>query len=181
MIRLVAEAQAQKARTEQLTSRFERIFVPVVLVSDVLLITVPPLLGVWDWSVSFYRGMALLVAASPCALALGTPAAVLAGIAQAARHGVLVKGGIHLENLGIIKALAVDKTGTLTTGRPAGDRRRRDRGQPRTNCCAWPPPWSASRSIRWPRRSSGTPPTPVWICRTPRRSRASPRAACDRR
>ena len=118
VIRLVAEAQAQKARTEQLTSRFEKIFVPVVLVSDVLLIVVPPLLGLWDWSVSFYRGMALLVAASPCALALGTPAAVLAGIAQAARHGVLVKGGIHLENLGQIKALAVDKTGTLTTGRP---------------------------------------------------------------
>ena len=91
---------------------------PVVLVGDVLLITVPPLLGVWDWSVSFYRGMALLVAASPCALALGTPAAVLAGIAQAARHGVLVKGGVHLENLGTIQALAVDKTGTLTTGRP---------------------------------------------------------------
>ena len=118
VIRLVADAQAQKARTEQMTSRFEKIFVPVVLVSDLLLITVPPLVGGWDWSVSFYRGMALLVAASPCALALGTPAAVLAGIAQAARHGVLVKGGIHLENLGIVRALAVDKTGTLTTGRP---------------------------------------------------------------
>ena len=160
VIRLVAEAQAQKARTEQLTSRFERIFVPVVLVSDVLLITVPPLLGVWDWSVSFYRGMALLVAASPCALALGTPAAVLAGIAQAARHGVLVKGGIHLENLGLIKALAVDKTGTLTTGvrrSPTSSRSRR----PRTNCCASRPRSSASRSIRWPRPSSGTPPMPV--------------------
>ena len=153
---------------------------PVVLVSDVLLITVPPLLGVWDWSVSFYRGMALLVAASPCALALGTPAAVLAGIAQAARHGVLVKGGIHLENLGLIKALAVDKTGTLTTGLPRSPTSSRSR-RPRTNCCAWPPPWSASRSIRWPRPSSGTPPTPVWTCRTPRRSRASPRAACARR
>ena len=118
VIRLVAEAQAQKARTEQLTSRFERVFVPIVLVSDVLLIVVPPLLGVWDWSTSVYRGMALLVAASPCALALGTPAAVLTGIAKAARHGVLIKGGVHLENLGLIRALAVDKTGTLTTGRP---------------------------------------------------------------
>jgi len=118
VIRLVAEAQAQKARTEQLTSRFARVFVPIVLVSDVLIITVPPLVGLWDWSTSFYRGMAVLVGASPCALALGTPAAVLAGIAQAARRGVLIKGGIHLENLGIIRALAVDKTGTLTTGRP---------------------------------------------------------------
>ena len=118
VIRLVAEAQAQKARTEQLTTRFERVFVPIVLVSDVLIITVPPLVGFWDWPTSFYRGMAVLVGASPCALALGTPAAVLAGIAQAARRGILIKGGMHLENLGIIRALAVDKTGTLTTGRP---------------------------------------------------------------
>jgi Cd2+/Zn2+-exporting ATPase len=118
VIRMVAEAQSQKARTEQLTSRFERIFVPVVLVTDVLVITVPPLVGWWDWSTSFYRGMAMLVGASPCALALGTPAAVLSGIGQAARRGVLIKGGMHLEGLAAIRALAVDKTGTLTTGRP---------------------------------------------------------------
>ncbi len=118
VIRMVADAQAQKARTEQLATRFERVFVPLVLVSDLLLIVLPPLLGIWDWSVSVYRGMALLVAASPCALALGTPAAVLTGIAKAARHGVLIKGGVHLENLALIRALAVDKTGTLTTGRP---------------------------------------------------------------
>ena len=78
----------------------------------------PPLLGVWDWPTSFYRAMALLVSSSPCALALGTPATVLAGIAQAARRGVLIKGGMHLENLGTIKAIALDKTGTLTVGRP---------------------------------------------------------------
>ena len=118
VIRMVAEAQSQKARTEQLTSRFERIFVPAVLVTDVLVITVPPLVGWWDWSTSFYRGMAMLVGASPCALALGTPAAVLSGIGQAARRGVLIKGGMHLEGLAAIRALAVDKTGTLTTGRP---------------------------------------------------------------
>ena len=118
VIRLVADAQAQKARTEQLATKFERVFVPIVLLSDLLLIVLPPLLGIWDWSVSIYRGMALLVAASPCALALGTPAAVLTGIAKAARHGVLVKGGIHLEELAVIRALAVDKTGTLTRGRP---------------------------------------------------------------
>jgi Cd2+/Zn2+-exporting ATPase len=118
VIRMVADAQSQKARTEQLTSRFERVFVPVVLVTDVLVITVPPLVGWWDWSTSFYRGMAMLVGASPCALALGTPAAVLSGIGQAARRGVLIKGGMHLEGLAAIRALAVDKTGTLTTGRP---------------------------------------------------------------
>ena len=118
VVKLVEEAQTQKAPTQQFTERFERIFVPAVLVADVLLIVVPPLLGIWDWSLSFYRGMALLVASSPCALALGTPAAVLTGIAQAARNGVLIKGGAHLENLGVVRALAMDKTGTLTEGRP---------------------------------------------------------------
>jgi len=67
----------------------------------------------WTWSASFYRGMLLLVAASPCALAIGTPAAVLAGIAQAARRGVLSKGGIHLESLGRLNTVALDKTAPL--------------------------------------------------------------------
>ncbi len=118
IITLVAEAQASKAQTEQITSRFERVFVPLVLVGAAALIVLPPLLGGWSWSTSIYRGMALLVAASPCALALGTPAAILSGIAQAARSGVLVKGGAQLEALGMIRVLAVDKTGTLTMGRP---------------------------------------------------------------
>jgi Cd2+/Zn2+-exporting ATPase len=118
VIQLVEEAQTQKAPTQVFTERFERVFVPSVLVADALLILVPPLIGVWDWSTSFYRGMALLVASSPCALALGTPATVLAGVAQAARRGVLVKGGMHLENLGTINAIALDKTGTLTVGQP---------------------------------------------------------------
>jgi Cd2+/Zn2+-exporting ATPase len=118
IITLVAEAQTQKAPTQNLTERFERIFVPFVLVADALLIVVPPLAGWWTWDRSIYTGMAMLTGASPCALALGTPAAVLAGIAQAARRGVLIKGGAHLENLAGVKALAVDKTGTITTGRP---------------------------------------------------------------
>lgn len=118
VIKLVEEAQTQQAPTQQFTERFERVFVPIVLVVDVLLIAVPPLVGFWDLSTSFYRGMALLVAASPCALALGTPSAVLAGIAQAARRGVLIKGGAYLEELGALKALAMDKTGTITIGKP---------------------------------------------------------------
>ena len=100
------------------TERFERIFVPLVLIGDLIVMIVPPLLGIWTWSIGFYRAMALLVASSPCALALGTPATVLAGIAQAARRGVLVKGGMHLENLGTVNAIALDKTGTLTVGQP---------------------------------------------------------------
>ena len=118
VVKLVAEAQTQKAPTQQFTERFERVFVPLVLAGDAILIVVPPLVGVWTWNESFYRAMALLVAASPCALALGTPAAVLAGIAQAARRGVLIKGGAHLEALGSIQVLALDKTGTITKGEP---------------------------------------------------------------
>ncbi len=118
VIKLVEDAQTAKAPTQLFTDRFERIFVPLVLVAAALVMTMPPLAGGWAWSPAVYRGLALLVAASPCALALGTPSAVLAGIAQAARRGVLIKGGAHLENLGTLKAVAFDKTGTLTAGRP---------------------------------------------------------------
>ncbi len=113
---MVEEAQTQKSSTQLLTEKFERVFVPAVLVFVVLLVLVPPLFGV-AWQASFLRAMTLLVAASPCALALGTPSAVLAGVAQAARNGVLVKGGAHLENLGSLKAMAFDKTGTITNGK----------------------------------------------------------------
>ena len=118
VVMLVEEAQTQKAPTERFVDRFAAVFVPCVLVADALLIVVPALFDWLSWSDSFYRGMTLLVGASPCALALGTPSAVLAGIAQAARKGVLVKGGAYLENLGNVKAIAFDKTGTLTVGHP---------------------------------------------------------------
>lgn len=116
VMQLVAEAQEQKSPTQRFTEIFARRFVPAVLVGTLLVIVILPLVFDWSWSEAFYRGMLLLVAASPCALAIGTPAAVLAGIAQAARRGVLIKGGIHLENLGRLNTLALDKTGTLTTG-----------------------------------------------------------------
>ena len=117
VIEMVEEAQAQKSPTQQLMERFERVFVPAVLVGTLLVIVVPPLFGA-PFSTSFLRAMTLLVAASPCALALGAPASILAGAAQAARNGVLVKGGAHLENLGRIKSIAFDKTGTMTFGKP---------------------------------------------------------------
>jgi len=118
VIRLVEDAQTSKAPTQQFTERFERIFVPLVLVAAVAVMVVPPFVGWATWPTSVYRALALLVAASPCALALGTPSAVLAGIAQAARKGVLIKGGVHLENLGTLKVITFDKTGTLTIGQP---------------------------------------------------------------
>ncbi len=117
MVRMVSEAGAQRSPTERFTERFERLFVPLVLIGAVLLIIVPPLLG-FPFDDSFYRAMAVLVAASPCALAIATPAAVLSGVARAARSGVLIKGGAHLENLGALRAMAFDKTGTVTSGEP---------------------------------------------------------------
>lgn len=117
MVQLVSEAQTEKSPTQRFVSRFEKIFVPLVLVGVVALIVVPLLLG-YPFAESFYRAMAVLVAASPCALAIATPSAVLAGVARAARGGVLIKGGVHLENLRRLEAIAFDKTGTITTGKP---------------------------------------------------------------
>nr|WP_167762501.1 heavy metal translocating P-type ATPase [Brevundimonas intermedia] len=117
VVRMVSEAETQKSPTQRFTDRFERIFVPVVLALAFVLL--------FAWVVvdepfrdSFYRAMAVLVAASPCALAIATPSAVLSGVARAARAGVLIKGGAPLENLGSLNAIAFDKTGTLTEGRP---------------------------------------------------------------
>ncbi|MFA9480482.1 heavy metal translocating P-type ATPase, partial [Phycisphaerales bacterium AB-hyl4] len=125
LIRLVEQAQGAKSPTQQLAERFERWYVPCVLGATVLLIVVPPLLGVTPrrhdgalWAGWFYQALAFLTAASPCALAIGTPAAILAGIGKAARIGVLIKGGVHLEHLAGVKAIAFDKTGTLTVGKP---------------------------------------------------------------
>jgi Zn2+/Cd2+-exporting ATPase len=117
VMKMVEEAQEQKSATQQTLERFERVFVPVVLVATALVVILPPFFGV-PFRESFLRAMTLLVAASPCALALGTPATILAGVAQAARNGVLIKGGVHLENLGRLKAIAFDKTGTITHGKP---------------------------------------------------------------
>jgi len=117
VIQMVQRAQAQKSATEQFSQRIIRILVPSILISDLLLIIVPPLFGV-PFRQSFLMAMTLLVAASPCALALGTPSAILAGLARAAQNGVLIKGGAHLENMGRLRAIAFDKTGTITLGKP---------------------------------------------------------------
>lgn len=117
VVQMVKEAETQKSPTQRFTDNFERYFVPAVLG------TVTLLLFAWvvidePFSMSFYRAMAVLVAASPCALAISTPSAVLSGVARAARGGVLVKGGAPLENLGRLSSIAFDKTGTLTEGKP---------------------------------------------------------------
>jgi Cd2+/Zn2+-exporting ATPase len=117
VVRTVTEAEAQRSPTQRFTARFERVFVPCVFGLVVVLLIGGYLLEE-PFAVSFYRAMAVLVAASPCALAISVPSAVLSAIARAGRAGLLVKGGGPLENLGALKAIAFDKTGTLTEGKP---------------------------------------------------------------
>jgi Cd2+/Zn2+-exporting ATPase len=114
---MVSEAETRVSPTQKFTKKFERYFVPSVIAGVVLLMFAPLVIDE-TFSESFYRGMAVLVAASPCALAIATPSAVLSGVARAARGGILVKGGGPLENLGSLDAIAFDKTGTLTEGEP---------------------------------------------------------------
>ena len=117
LVKMVNEAQTQKSPTQNFTDKLEKYYVPSVLILVGLLL-LAFLVKDEPFSVSFYRAMAVLVAASPCALAISTPSAVLSGVARAARGGVLIKGGKPLEELGSLTAIAFDKTGTLTEGKP---------------------------------------------------------------
>lgn len=117
VVQMVSEAETRQSPTQSFTKKFERIFVPSVIVLAVLVALSFIVLDETP-SESFYRAMAVLVAASPCALAIATPSAILSGVARAARGGVLIKGGAPLELLGKLDAIAFDKTGTLTEGEP---------------------------------------------------------------
>ncbi|MBX3750145.1 MAG: cadmium-translocating P-type ATPase [Opitutaceae bacterium] len=118
IISLVAEAQEQKAPTQRFVDVFARYYTPAVTAAALLVFLLPPLLLGGDWNTWLYRACVLLIIACPCALVISTPVSIVAGLTALARHGVLVKGGAHLETVGRLKALAVDKTGTITEGKP---------------------------------------------------------------
>ena len=118
IVAFVEDAREQKSRTQRFTDRFEGTYAIGVIVASALVFLIPYLFLDAGASDAFYRAMTLLVVASPCALVISTPASTLSGLANAARNGVLFKGGGHLENAGTIRTFAFDKTGTLTYGKP---------------------------------------------------------------
>jgi Cd2+/Zn2+-exporting ATPase len=118
IVRSVQQAQGQRAPTQRFVDQFARYYIPAVVAVAALIAIVPPLLlgaAFYPW---LYKALVLLVIACPCALVISTPVTIVSGLAAAARHGILIKGGVYLEQGRLIKALALDKTGTITHGKP---------------------------------------------------------------
>jgi Cd2+/Zn2+-exporting ATPase len=118
IIQLVGEAEEQKPPTQRWVDRFAAIYTPAVFVAAILVAIIPPLTMGLAWNPWIYRALVLLVIACPCALVIATPVSIVSGLTALARRGVLVKGGVYLEAVGKLRALAVDKTGTITQGKP---------------------------------------------------------------
>ncbi|GBE91538.1 heavy metal translocating P-type ATPase [Nostoc cycadae] len=116
VIQLVEEAQESAPPSQEFIAKFERVYAKVIVVAGILLAILPPFILAWDWETTIYRALTFLVVASPCALMAAIMPALLSGIANGARQGILFKNGAQLENIGKVRAIAIDKTGTLTTG-----------------------------------------------------------------
>ncbi|WP_068310613.1 heavy metal translocating P-type ATPase [Polycladidibacter hongkongensis] len=115
---MVSEAQGRRANAEQWVEKFAKIYTPAVMLLALAVALVPPLAFAMNWEDWFYRALVLLVIACPCALVISTPVSIVAGLTSAARNGILIKGGIYLELPAKLKAMALDKTGTITSGKP---------------------------------------------------------------
>lgn len=119
IIRMVGDAQSRRAPSEKWVEKFARMYTPVVMALALAILFIPPVFFGGQWSDWLYRSLVLLVIACPCALVISTPVSVVAGLAAAARNGVLIKGGVFIEAPARLNAIAMDKTGTLTEGKPA--------------------------------------------------------------
>ncbi|MEZ2892491.1 zinc/cadmium/mercury/lead-transporting ATPase [Providencia rettgeri] len=118
ILQLIEEAEERRAPIERFIDRFSRVYTPIIMLISALVIVIPPIFFSAPWETWIYRGLTLLLIGCPCALVISTPAAITSALATATRRGALIKGGAALEQLGTVTTIALDKTGTLTEGKP---------------------------------------------------------------